>query len=474
MKKIRRAALMVLAMLMALLPVCAAAEPVNYVTLTLENIVAPSLGMEAGEGYSARIELGADTMRTLLNAAVIKEGEEMTSVQTTVEDSLFRMRLSSLKEDVVLPGTDAVVWLLGGDYLPTGYSKEIRRAADGLYDELSKGVSFGALNVEDFLCDEAEWRAYYEECAGREELVYEGEEQVELFGRIYTARKYVYDTGRIGWMEYLETEIPEGENVLLQGVNRGLYDALNELWALRKEGPMEQKNIIANEYTLTGTLYLIDEVMGVVETGTVIAHMNDGDQTETTERAEMFANGGVRIEKRFLNPEEGITTEEELHIDRTAGGVSLWNRFDRYDSGVGEEGGFFLTVTGRENTLRFDEEELTVGHTQRVQASGGYLSEQGFFMDLKADEEGKPSASGVISCYSRGGEQEFDFSADLSAEFAAMPEGELLPDSAGEIDLRRADDAEKRRVRRALNEVFDYGARKSTLLDLIEEYIDLF
>ncbi len=441
-----RHALALLLSLILLIPLNALAEspqmPPNNLSLTLTDFSIPSPGVAAGQDLSLHLSLGADrTGAGVIGSASLLSGEEeIASLAASLEGNAFNAVLSTLEEGVSLSQTDAAAWLTRL-ILPAGEeTAALQKAISRLFLTLKDGFSFAAPDPQDFLIDETVWAEYLTSHAERPCLVHEGAAEVTLFDRTYTAQKYTYDTGRMNWQAYLNESIQRAGDLLFADVNLSLAESAKEIFKALTETENPFLSIADNEYTRMGTLYLLDDGSGLIETTTLITHTPNGDESQTTAYAELYQKGGVQIEIRTGDPANGTTVEQRISLTPVESGIDCLYAVDSYSAAAvsPEDGSLHVEVSSARHSFCFNETTLSVSSMFTSQASGGISTDEGFLLELTADPETAGHATGSLSLHRKNGETDWSAAARLDAEFTRLPDGPLLTLPGEPIDPVRS------------------------------------
>lgn len=423
-----------LALLMTLLLAlpCAAlaeaqtAEPdYNQITFTLNGFTIDEPSFFSGTlpvALTASIGMDGDTLDTLRAFAELDadfDGEDLLYLCAAVENSEIKLHLDGMEPDISIPMNQALEYVLSEAFLygePLSEAPaEFFEAFGDLLDEVNALISdgiFGQLTEtpSHYHYSEEDWRSFFVEYPSKMRAMAAGEEEITFEGKTYTARKYTYRIDRLTAAEYDEYRegliITNEEYRLSKIVAAGIEDAMNRMYEIgyAMKYPEEAAAADAPEdnsyrYSEEGTFYMIDEIMGTLETGTKTVHYPDG--TEYVESIEQMSY----MTDTQLVIEDVSTTEYGTSRESTA--VT-----------IGEDGSFTI-VTSAQATEVYDYDSYSYTYVTDV-AVTEVISDEQMVTDEVSTTTVTVSADGMTDSQTQTSTDHFEASylsetaADLS------------------------------------------------------------
>jgi hypothetical protein len=282
-----------------------------------------------------------------------------------------------------------------------------------------------------------------------------GQVWITLFGKVYTAKKYTYSLENASDEEY--AAFYEAYNAYYHGPAGELeaaYSRLTELVYADYTAKAETENIwkdngTAGEsdknslsewdeaqqygglYTIQGTIWQVDEVLGMIEEYTAIVLDEYGAYTTTYVLSDMLTDGCMRSESTYTESDAycvyTATESASLETDET-GRTVMENTSITHAAYPGEDYSAGSRMTSR---AEMTGDRLLVTISEGLTGSG--QSEQ--IMEAAADFAlGTEEATGLLNRASGPVRfsvnmpgQKVSVSMDLDMKLGTLPEGELLP-----------------------------------------------
>ncbi len=503
MKKSVRISTFFLALLLFLLPTAAQAEAAgtpapNMFTLRVNNIVLTENGQTTEQPYAVELTAGFDlkNMRGAALVSLIADNLDF-SLMGSIESDEIRAQISDMETGILMPLTETEDMLIQ-DLLLMGLTydqiaEDTREALTDLLDlmesEYSELIAAAvAPETQPTLLDAMYpadlWKTDYESWPDRMKAVLEGEEEINLFGETYTARKYTYSLENATYEEYeacylaedpynvvdeTSAAFEEAYDKLTELVERdyeAIYGALplqafmdsmtdDDLWTddgtvTEGEGGSlsEWEEAAAPEtlYSISGTLWMVDEVMGIVEEYELITTSPDGDQVERCTYSDMLTGNVMRYEEKLTYEFEGYfssTSISSASIVQQDNGDAVYDQYSLLET----------LYDGESEPYRAETTSKTVITGNRmihdtVVTGTGYFYEPGFMSDgvmnihMELTEETDDETgmlndiSGMISVLADG----TAVSMDIGLTTGFLPAGELLPRPEQAINPLTADE----------------------------------
>lgn len=476
------------ALLLCLTPLCASAEAeagAAMLTVTLENMRGTADGEEFTLPMTVQLSAGADldALRAFLMLGL--DGEETdAAAMVSVEDGEVRAALTGMETGLVMPFEDAAKefisqFLLGGMAYDTVGEELQQAAADYLrlyVDSLTEtGENAVSGNPLDAFYPAGAWAEEHEAYPALLNAVPAGEEEITLFGQTCTARKYTYSLTRTTAEEYdaFMSAYREyySETDKLDEAYMRLEDLLYEEWeAYGSESPAawadngslsEREGGSLSEwddretyevfYSLQGTIWQVDEMMGTLDECILTVHYPDGDATEKSVYSDMHTGSCVRIESSSESLDEAWPDWRSTSADSTA--VTLTENgaiIVDLQTLTSEEEEDYSASSRTKTHMEFTDTRLVLDADyfcggslyDGLPESSSIRADLAFTHDAVSDRWG--TVSGPVSVQVSGStpDSTANISADLSVRLSPFPFGELLPAPEKSINPLDADDAE--------------------------------
>ncbi len=486
--RLTRALISALCLLVCLLPLCALAEQaapsadhLNMTAVTVRNIRYDDGGGETVLPLTVDLSFGADpAARRAVALLSLNTGGAPFTFLGSVEEEEVRARLSGidplltaslpLLEDELIRST----LLLGLEY--EACSEEALEALDEYLALLEESMLMPAKVVESSDVVEAlypadAWREDYEKYPSLMNASPAGEEEITLFGKVYTAKKYTYSMENATEEEFLAFyeaydahfygstgELDEAYENLMNLVYEDLAASMqtDDVWkddgsaAESESGSLsewDESEQYEYYYSIEGTIWQVDEVMGMLEEYTAVTRGPEGEYVDTYSYSDMLVDGLMRYESTsseydpYYNAASSYTDSMTVQSDETGRilmeGTTL--------SGVeypDDPDYSYATSLGWRSEVTGDHLLLSMNET----VSGLYESDQVMSMtaDFALGQEEKTgllnSASGSLSFLIDMMGEHLSLSMDLDLLLSTLPEGTLLPVFGEAIDLFEADE----------------------------------
>ncbi len=475
MKQFRQFLSLVLALLICLLPLQASAENVsddityNTLTITLNDFTIndPSLPINTLP-LSLSASLGMDgttldTLRALISLSADLDGEDLIDVSGALEDNQLKLHISGISQDISIPMNQALEALLSNVFLfgePLSEAPvEFMEAFGDLLAEINallgnQLLAEPAETPSHYYYSEDDWRSFYTEYPARMRAVPAGEEEITFEGKTYTARKYTYRVDRLTEEEYIEYR--EGLAITSEAerastaATAGLDDAVTrmidigyEMWEKKHLSASSDESSAAdasyNEVTYSeeGTFYLIDEVMGTLETSVKTIHYPVGESSEAYVQNVEFISymTDSKMVSETVSTGSGGSTRESSSVtigeDGTFTVIETLQQTGSMDYGsyaITYGAGTTTTEIISENSMTLDSEE-TISYSY---SSGGTVETESqttkahMQAEYLSDTMAEIRIATNTAIVSGGTESHSDISADFTMERGTLPEGTLL------------------------------------------------
>lgn len=483
--RLRRVLILTLSLILCLLPFCTRAEEslpsadhLNTTSVSVRNIRYDDGTGEQPLPITLDMTMGADLpSRRAMALVSLNAGAEPITFMGSVEQEEIRARVSGLETGLAMP-LQTVLDALIQNALLLGLSKdeiseETRAALDEYLALLEESMLVPAEVIDGSDLIEAmypadQWREEYENYPGLMNAVPAGEEEITLFGKVYTAKKYTYSLENASDEEY--AAFYEAYNAYYHGPAGELeaaYARLTELVHADYTAKMETENIwkdngAAGEseknslsewdeaqqsgglYTIQGTIWLVDEVMGMIEEYTAAVLDEYGEYTTTYVLSDMLADDCMRSESTYTESDSYCvyTTTESVSIETDETGRTVMeNTAITHAAYPGED---YSTGSRMTSRAEMTGDRLLVTISEGMTGSG--RSEQ--LMEAAADfalstEESTSllnHASGPVRFSMNMPGQKISVSMDLDMKLGTLPEGELLPMTIEAVNPFEADE----------------------------------
>ena len=482
------------ALLLCLAPLCASAEAeagAAMLTVTLENMRGTADGEEFTLPMTVQLSAGADLDALRAFFMLGLDGEETdAAAMVSVEDGEVRAALTGMETGLVMPFEDAAKefisqFLLGGMAYDTVGEELQQAAADYLrlyVDSLTEtGENAVSENPLDAFYPADAWAEEHEAYPALLNAVPAGEEEITLFGQTCTARKYTYSLTRATAEEYdaFMSAYREyySETDKLDEAYMRLEDLLYEEWeAYESESPSawadngslsEREGGSLSEwddretyevfYSLQGTIWQVDEMMGTLDECILTVHYPDGDATEKSVYSDMHTGSCVRIESSSESLDEAwpdwrSASAESTRIELTETGTLIMD----FQSIASDSDTDYSDSFEQKAHVELTDTRLIADAESAAFYSGSYYADTPYaaapetfalhtdltFAPYEADDrfgtiEGTIDLNGSTAAGS-----DADISAGVTVQIAPFPVGELLPAPEKSINPLDADDAE--------------------------------
>ncbi len=488
MTRLRRIFSLMLVLLLCLEPLHASAQSAavdtdqyNMITFTSNSITIddPSLPID-NLPLSLSLTFGTDgttfdTLRTLISMSVGFDGENLIDAAAALENNEVKLHIAGMSQDIAIPMNQALESLLSNTFLggePLSEAPiEFMEAFGELLTEINSLLAQGPFaqaseTPSHYLYSEDDWRSFFVEYPARMRAVPAGEEEITFEGNTYTARKYTYHIDRLSFDEYQQYRdgliITNEEYRASTAATAGLEAALEKMYEIGAEMQTEKNasedSAYASEdtayaepvYSEDGTFYLIDEVMGTLETGTRTIHYSDG--TEYVENIEFIS----------------YMTDSQLLME-TVSTTSTGSTRDSSSVTAGEDGTFTIVSTSQAvQTMNYGEYSFTYRTdstaTEAISNDSITMSMEGITsytysadnvtetdseivrmdmqMNVVSDTQAELSTS-MSTVYLSGGEESAsNFAMDFTIEMGMLSEGTLLRVSGKPFNPLDASDEE--------------------------------
>lgn len=483
----RRALLLLLSLLICSLPLSAlaegnlpSAEHLNMTTVAVTDIRYDAGGGETELPMSVEFSIGMDPAArramALLNLAT---GESPLTFMGSIESEEIRARISGVEQGIAMPLEQAedelikLTLLMGMEY--EDIREETRAALDEYLTLLEESMLVPAEVVEsgnlvDAMYPADAWREEYEKYPSLLNAVPAGEEEITLFGTVYTAKKYTYSMERATEEEY--NAFYEAYDAHYYGAAGELDQAYSRLMELVIEdytALMETSDIWTDDgsieksesgslsewdeaeqyeyfYSMEGVIWLVDEVMGTVEQCTATTHAPDGDYVEEYYYADQLTDNAMRYETTNTGADpyggaSSYTDSMTVQSDETGRILIEGATLTGVDYPDDPDYSYATNLSWR-GEMTEDRLLLTVNET----TSGSLSSQQ--VMSMTADFAlGQEEETGLINRFSGPftlnadmlGES-FSLSMNIDALLSTLPAGTLLPMSGETINPFDADE----------------------------------
>lgn len=481
-----RALLLLLSLLICALPLSAlaegdlpSAEHLNMTTVAVTDIRYDSGDGETELPLSVEFSVGMDPAArrgmALLNLAT---GESPLTFMGSIEDEEIRARISGVEQGIAMPLQQAedelikTTLLMGMEY--DEISEETRAALDEYLSLLEESMLVPAEVVEsgdliDTMYPADAWREEYEKYPSLLNAVPAGEEEITLFGTVYTAKKYTYSMERATEEEF--SAFYEAYDAHYYGAAGELelaYSLLMELVIADYTALMETSDIWTDDgsieesesgslsewdeaeqyeyfYSMEGVIWQVDEVMGTVEQCTATTHAPDGDYVEEYYYADQLTENAMRYESAntAADPYGGASSYTDsmtIQSDESGrilieGATLTGGEYDDEDYSYASNLSWRAEMTESRLLISVDES-----------SSDSYSGDQTIAMT--ADFAlGQEAETGLINRFSGPftlsadmlGES-FSLSMNVDALLSTLPAGTLLPMSGETINPFNADE----------------------------------
>lgn len=484
-KRLRRALILTLSLLLSILPLCSQAEEAlpSADHLNMTTVAVTAIRYDDGSGekelpLTIDLTVGANPAeRRALALISLNTGGDPLTFMGSIEEEEIRARISGIDplltaalpqaEDELIRST----LLLGLEY--EDLSEETLAALDEYLALLEESMLMPARVVESSDVVEAMypadlWREDYEKYPSLMNASPAGEEEITLFGKVYTAKKYTYSMENATEEEFLAFyeaydahfynstgSLDEAYETLMNLVYEDYYASMQAEDVWKDDGSSAESGSLSEWdeseqyeylYSIEGTIWQVDEVMGMLEEYTAVTRGPEGEYVDTYSCSEMLTGGLMRYESTaseydpYYNAASSYTNAMTVQSDETGRilmeGMTL--------SGVeypDEPDYSYATNLSWRSEMTEDRLLLSVSET----ASGLYETDQ--VMSLTADFAlGQEEETGLLNRASGTLEleislmgQQLSASIDLVALLSTLPAGTLLPVSGETLDLFEAD-----------------------------------
>ena len=483
--RLRRTLSLTLSLLLFILPLCVQAEEalpsadhLNMTAVSIRNIRYDDGTGDQTLPITFDMTMGADLpARRAMALVSLNTGAEPITFMGSVEQEEVRARVSGLETGLVVPlqtVLDTIIQsalLLG---LSEGeISEETRAALDDYLALLEESMLvpsevIDGNNILDAMYPADRWREEYENYPALMNAVPAGEEEITLFGKVCTAKKYTYSLENASDEEY--AAFYESYNAYYHGPAGELesaYARLTELVYADYTAKMEKENVWKDNsgseeresgslsewseaqqggglYTIQGTIWQVDEVMGMIEESTITTLDEYGKSTTTCVISDMLSDGCMRSESTQTTSDSycAVTvTESTLLETGETGRTVMENSTVTHAAYPGEDYSSAVRMTSR---AELTGDRLLVTLSEAMTGSG--QTEQ--LMEASADfalgtEESTGllnRAAGPVRFSMNMLGQKFSVSMDLDMKLSTLPEGELLPMTAPAVNPFEADE----------------------------------
>lgn len=463
----------ILALLLALMtPACARAESsapdYNLITVTFDSLTVNQPSLYSGTlPLDIKMTVGADgktfdTLRALAAMDIGFDGEQLITLEAAIEENAVKLHLSGMSQDISIPMNQALEELLSSAFLhgePLSEAPvEFMEAVGDFLNEINTLASGEMLMKRTVapkyhVYSEEDWRSFFVEYPAKMRAIPAGEEEIVFEGKTYTARKYTYHVDHLTYEEYEEYRegllMTNEEYRSSEAATAGLEEVISRMTEIGDQYYLDRPAadngntaVVEKEsdpyegyfFSEEGTFYLIDEVMGTLETGSHTIHYPDGtdyveniefmsyltDTQLVMETVSTASTGSTREVNSVTLGEDGIdtviTTIESSMVSDYADFSYTVNSFIQNTEVISDTG----SVTDEEEsyTVIYTADGATDTQTERTvtHSEVEYLS----------DSQAKMSISTTFSSTYAGETSESLFSADLTVDLGTMPEGTLL------------------------------------------------
>ncbi len=486
-KSLSRALLLPLCLLIFLLPLCAHAEqavpsaaPLNMTSVTVRNIRYDDGDGETVLPLTVDLTFGADLpARRSMALISLNAGNTPFTVMASMEEEEIRARIAGIDplltaslpmlEDELIRS----ILLLGLEY--EDCSEETLKALDEYLALLEESMAVPAQVVDSRNFVEAmypleAWKEDFEKHPGLLNAVYAGEEEITLFGKAYTAKKYTYSMQQATEEEFLAfyeaydehyfsagSALEEAYETLIALVYEDLEASMqtSDLW--KDDGSVEESESGSLSewdeaeryeyiYNIEGTIWQVDEVLGTLEEYTAVTRGPEGEYIDTYVCSDMLTGDCMRYEASSTETVPyGYTSSvtESMTVQTAETGRILMDGMTISGVDYADDPEYsYATNLGWRSEMTEDRLTISMNET----ASGLYETDQ--VMSMTADFAlGQEEDTGLISRAAGtveiaadllGGH--FTAAMDMDMLLSALPEGTLLPVVGETIDLFEADE----------------------------------
>ncbi len=492
MKQIRFILALLLALSLCLTSVCALAESdtpeYNLVTITLDSFTMSEPSLYSGTlPLDVKLTIGEDghsldTLRALVALDIGFDGEHLITLEFALEENAFKLHLDGISQDISIPMNQALEELLseiflGGEPLSEA-PPEFMEAFGDLLTEIDTFASAPTLRADEetpeyYIYSEADWRSFFVEYPSKMRAVPAGEEEIVFEGKTYTARKYTYHIDHLSYNEYEEYRsgllMTNEEYRASEAYTAGLQEAIDRMVGIGLQYSLDRQlerqtadnggtAIAEMEYdpyegyffSEEGTFYLIDEVMGTLESGTRTMHYPDG--TEYAENVEFmsYLTDTQLVMETISTAPTGSTRETNSVTLGEDGTTTVVSTVESSETSSYEDFSYSMSssvknteVIGETGSVEDQEETYTITYTaDGVTDTQTERTATHTEVEYLSDSQAKMSISTVFSSAYGGATNESLFSADLTIDLGVMPEGTLLRISGKPFNPLNATEAE--------------------------------
>ena len=482
---LRRALVLTLSLLVFILPLCARAEQplpsadhLNMTSVSVRNIRYDDGTGEQPLPMTFDMTMGADLpARRAMALVSLNTGAEPITFMGSVEQEEVRARISGLESGLAMPlqtVLDAIIQsalLLG--LSRDEISEDTRAALDEYLALLEESMLVPAEVIDgrsiiDAMYPADRWREEYENYPALMNAIPAGEEEITLFGKVYTAKKYTYSLENASDEEY--AAFYEAYDAYYHGAGSALesaYERLTELVYADYTSKMEKENVwkdnsTAEEneksslsewneaqqsgglYTIQGTIWQVDEVMGMIEEYTAAVLDEYGEYTTTYVLSDMLADGCMRSESTHTETDAycTVTVTDSMTLETDESGRTVMENtaithaaYPDEDYAAGSRMTSCAEMTGDRLLVTLSETMTGSGQTEQLMEASA-----DFALGTEEATGLLNRAAGPVRFSMNMLGQKLSASMDLDMKLGTLPEGELLPMTIEAINPFEADE----------------------------------
>ncbi|MBQ2957501.1 MAG: hypothetical protein IJE08_13705 [Clostridia bacterium] len=491
-----RALALLMSLIMLAMPLSAQAEagvPVpNMFTFVIDNISYSTDGEITELPVSFEMSMGWEgaSLDDLRAAALISltSGYSSAALMGSIESGEVRARVSGIDTGILMPygkALDAFIsqtLLMGLTY--DQISEETREALDKYLTLLEESMT-APIDVSEpesaleALYPRDAWLDDYEKYPALLNATPAGDEEITLFGTTYTAHKYTYSFARLTGEEYdqfyqaydehfygavseLEEALAELEELVwadfdaVYGDSYGTYNP-DVIWTddgtltggiSLSEWDEEQPDDIT--YSIEGTIWQVDEVLGMLETYTATTHAPDGETVETCTISDMLTDTAMRMETVSSSKDSYGNTKSQSELTSYSfaesgdviidGYVSSEFDYPEFDYAGSTDVEYRIATAG--DAMTIDVRMGESGADPDLEILPVYTA---IHADLTADADEETgeirSVGGTMTVTTAASGPETKVSLDMKMTMDMLPEGELLVLPEQVINPMEADEA---------------------------------
>jgi len=430
--------------------------PYTMFTLTLENISGDALDAFLSAPLTARMGFGAeaDPVRGFIMFGLGTGEENALSAFCALEDDTVKLYVDGLGQDIAFSVGEMIDSLVA-ELLPEGMtlqeaSPEFQQALADVLNACS--AEFSAVFAEDMIetahyygmPTEDAWRSYWVSYPALMHAVPAGEEEITLFGEKYVAKKYTYDNQSMTYeeMEEYRAALESWKDSSSEALSAEFDEALARLEKETLKLLDEQYSTLVTTEDMTasytysdqGTFYMVEEVLGILESGSYTMNMGEeyGTLTSVVNSACKHSGGDFRME-HVESTSDGQAAQIILrmteHEDGTIETLEEENASYTFTNASGEANGTYEAGTKTTRLVKGDSMVVdtieTVSQKVLSDASYNYSTSSQHHMELTMESDTR--GTGVVTMTETSDGISTDIaSGNLIIEAGYLPEGELL------------------------------------------------